>query len=115
MPSRGTLTAADVLARVVAELQNAHFANSHGITSENVGQFLLKLPVECKVLTPEDDVPWKMMWFVLHECPAEPRRGYTVALDAAEAAWMLVECRDDGSWFCDTIGGSTLLEALTNM
>ena len=115
MTQRPPVTAESVLERARAELRNARFSNWHGITPQNVLRFLLETPVEREVLTPESATSCTMMSLVLHEYPNDPCRGYTIALNPVEDEWILVECLSDGSWFCDTVGGATLPEALESM
>ena len=115
MTQRPPVTAESVLERAREELRNARFSNWHGITPQNVLRFLLETPVEREVLTAESATSCTMMSLVLHEYPNDPCRGYTIALNPVEDEWILVECLTDGSWFCDTVGGATLPEALESM
>ena len=81
---------------VEAELAGAEaeaFANWHGITSENIREFLID-PIEVTVVVWGQEPGPRPMWLVLQE--EEALEGYLVAFDPSSRMWGLVtHDRDD--------------------
>lgn len=77
---------------VEAELADAGaFANLHGITSDNIGDFLVE-PVPVTVLWHGMEPGPREMWLVLRE---HEQDGYHVAFDPPSRMWGLVMTKPD--------------------
>lgn len=108
------MTVSEVIAKVEEELRRGiSFANSHGITVENLRTFLVD-PYEV-VVDPDDlETATRTMWVVLHECPSSPREGYLVTYDPLRSSWSVVE-RGRSDEFIQVVGAETLAAALEAM
>jgi len=93
--------------------QNQKFDNWHGISKANLSNRLVD-PYEVNVFGEDKVDPPTKMWLVLKERENESE-GYLIAYEQAAKEWYLVEILDDGTYFCDTAGDSSLFEALSNM
>lgn len=99
-----------IVHRIRAEIQAVGpFVNWHGITAENLSKHLVE---PYRVAVNYDGRPVGM-WVVVHEYP-DPCYGYLVAYNPTNEEWCLVERLGD-EYLCDTVGGRSLAEALSNM
>jgi hypothetical protein len=104
---------ATVKSMVEAELASAEeFANWHGITSENIHEFLIE-PVPVTVVIWGEEPGLREMWLALQEDEAQD--GYCVAFDAAWNAWGLVTRNDDGKFTLVSGTTDTFLDQVCGM
>jgi len=87
------------------------FDNSHGITLQNLKEFLVE---PFRVCTDPDDEqsPPRDMWVVLKEQPGNSD-GYAVAYDPAVSGWGVVERTSKG--YVVVCAADSLASALTSM
>jgi hypothetical protein len=99
--------------RVVREeiARGERFENSHGITPQNLREFLVE--PSCVLADPDDAVsPPRQMWVVLREQPGSPD-GCAVVYDPQVSGWGVVERTAAGYVLVCT--GDSLASALTSM
>jgi hypothetical protein len=104
----------EIKKRVEREISKASvIENSHGITLENIRNFLVE-PYKDSVFGEDPNDPPKDMWIVLHEC-SDPFDGWRIGLNPETNEWCLVETDSRGRSYSDTWGGKTIIEALKSM
>ena len=107
------MTPYEVGQRLAAEIDaDLPFQNHHGITRENLDQFLVE-PHE--VLVDPDDLETepRLMWVVLQERP-DPAAGYSIVFDPLRDSWGVAE-RAQGGGATLLISAPTLAAALDGM
>lgn len=107
------MTPYEVGQRLAAEIAaDLPFQNHHGITRENLDQFLVE-PHE--VLVDPDDLETepRLMWVVLQERP-DSAAGYSIVLDPLRDSWGVAE-RAQGGGATLLISAPTLAAALDGM
>jgi len=99
--------------RIVREeiVRSERFENSHGITLQNLGEFLVE-PFTIRVDPDDRESSTREMWVVLQEYPQQAE-GYSVVYDPSHNGWGVAERA--GVDYVLICSAPTLAGALTSM
>lgn len=107
------MTVRDIKRVVQQELQlNERFDSSHGITRQNLHEFLVE-PFAVQIDPDDTKSPPREMWVVLQQC-RRPEDGYVVIYDPTTQSWGFAE-RVAGRDYTLVCRADSLATALSSM
>lgn len=110
--SKTSKSGQEIAVLVAEQLRGAAFQNLHGITPDNVAQFLAE-PFQALVDPDDLETSPRLMWIVLRERPSEDD-GYAVVFDQEHGSWGIAEPLADGNYIL-VVSAETLSAALEAM